>query len=847
MNGGGHYTLEASVVEASNYPYSSGQSLNQSFIKNAPNGNGDITSLLKVLPNVQFDNNQLNSNTPGEIDPANISISGGLYYQNSFLLDGMSMNNDLSGGVNKPGMNEDYTPGEQREFSGRSQGLNIDSFLLENISVQDSNIGASYGGFTGGVVEATTKKARKEFGANFAYQISQGNASPGAFSLTQYHIYGNEEEFLNSSSGSNQPKFIKHSFRSSLESRINDKLGIIASFTTTQSFIPVKEFVQDQNTPSNLVSVDRKEKRQSYNFFIKADYQASDDVALETSYAFMPQYNKYYNADYVNSGTTIKSGGHNLGAKAYINNKFGFLTAQTSFSYLEESRRSDAKGTKTWIYSADKNWGDPNDFQYEGSFGDEDNIQSDIELKLNQSFEPYYNDNFENIFNAGFELGYTKAHFKRLSESSDVLSPFGIEDQNYVCQDEYCSSAPVDPSNNLNNPTGDNYGQFLGVMNKYKKGKISLDSTNLAFFIEDELKFDLDNKGDINTRLGLRMDYDTYMQKAPIAPRFSFKYIAPWGRDDRLNTNFIFGANRYYGRNLFAYRLADGKSALEENYVRMDPNQNFDESTLVNAVPNNTSFKKLKIPYDDELSVSLTQEFYHFDLVGKYIHRFGRDQIQRNCIIDPTSNACSSVYTYDNTGRSDSDIITLSVQNSNPFALGFIDNYFLFAFDYTQTKRSYNDFNDEFDPIDREYAEYQGSIIKLKDLPSSNFTRPYTLRLTSTHQLKKGRTTWLLNNFFRYRGAYQALVNTSERMQNIDGLNRRVYVYENERIAGNFSWDMRVGFDIDISKGNIFYTNIDILNVLNRRITTTGKTATRTIKKTYETGRQFWVEVGYRY
>lgn len=58
------------------------------------------------------------------------------------------------------------------------------------------------------------------------------------------------------------------------------------------------------------------------------------------------------------------------------------------------------------------------------------------------------------------------------------------------------------------------------------------------------------------------------------------------------------------------------------------------------------------------------------------------------------------------------------MQNSSPFVLNSIDNYFLFAFDYTQTKRSYNNFSDEFVPINHEYAEYQGNIIKLKDLPS---------------------------------------------------------------------------------------------------------------------------------
>ena len=75
--------------------YQSGSSVGKSLLESHPSGNGDITSILKILPNVQFDTASGSSNTPGEIDPAKISISGGLYYQNNFQLDGFNMNNDL--------------------------------------------------------------------------------------------------------------------------------------------------------------------------------------------------------------------------------------------------------------------------------------------------------------------------------------------------------------------------------------------------------------------------------------------------------------------------------------------------------------------------------------------------------------------------------------------------------------------------------------------------------------------------------------------------------------------------------------------------------------------------------
>ena len=50
------YELEPSVIEANLFPYQNGESINQEQLLSIPAGNGDITSILKMLPNVQFDN-----------------------------------------------------------------------------------------------------------------------------------------------------------------------------------------------------------------------------------------------------------------------------------------------------------------------------------------------------------------------------------------------------------------------------------------------------------------------------------------------------------------------------------------------------------------------------------------------------------------------------------------------------------------------------------------------------------------------------------------------------------------------------------------------------------------------
>lgn len=270
----------------------------------------------------------------------------------------------------------------------------------------------------------------------------------------------------------------------------------------------------------------------------------------------------------------------------------------------------------------------------------------------------------------------------------------------------------------------------------------------------------------------------------------------------------------------------------------------FDENTLLATGSNTTNFKKINIPYDDELSAGITQEFDAFDLNTKYIHRFGREQIRRACILDENGDCpATASYTYDNEGKSEADIFIISLSNSVPFRLNFIDNFFSFAYDYTNTRRNYNDYSEKYNSAElNDWVLYNGALTRVSQINVSNFARPHTFRFSTTHHFKFGKTNYLINNFFRYRSAYKTTISTGG-----SGSEADPYLYEDIRIGGAFVWDMRVGFDINLYKGNTFYTNIDIFNVLDKATLTTYKNSKSNPTLTYEVGRQFWVQVGYRY
>lgn len=162
--------------------------IDRKAIKAFPGANGDITTLLQMHPNVQFSTDQKSSNTPGEIDPADISINGARFYQNNFMIDGISINNDLDPGAH--GYNE------TRQFDSapsRSHGIALDADLLEEVKVYDSNVPVEFGGFNGGVVDAITRRPSQDLHGKISYAMTRSE-------WTSYHITRENKENFETSS-----------------------------------------------------------------------------------------------------------------------------------------------------------------------------------------------------------------------------------------------------------------------------------------------------------------------------------------------------------------------------------------------------------------------------------------------------------------------------------------------------------------------------------------------------------------------------------------------------------------------------------------------------------------------
>ncbi|MGX3046164.1 TonB-dependent receptor, partial [Helicobacter sp. T3_23-1056] len=518
--------------------------------------------------------------------------------------------------------------------------------------------------------------------------------------------------------------------------------------SSTQSFIPLNSG-SSTYLAATLDEKRKTQKRQNYNFFIKGHYDVLENLTLEASYAYAPSFSNYFVVNTKNSAFDMLTGGHQVGLKASWDNKIGFFLAQSNFNYMDNSRVNSAINMLGWRASVDKNWTNnlENGTVGEGGYGNVNTKQINFNLKATQDFKPLHFGVAQSKFSTGAEIGYVNAYYERMEDMlfggtrTDRISPLKA---NEVCRgdDIACSNGKVYYSSG---DWANNNGQYTHALSFYKAGNIALDNVNASAFVENDMKLDFNSYfirlGEINLRLGARVDYDTYMAKTTLSPRFSLNYILPYS-SQKFSTQLTFGANRYYGRNLFTYKLMEARSAFEYTVSRANHNTTFEEiinnpqysssndcynkTNCYHQNKNDTNFKKLRVPYTDELMGGITQKIYAFILSAKYIYRAGKDEIRKMCQTPDGSfssyNCTSNVagltsdlrFVYTNLGQSSSDVVSLSITNNGGLDFGGIKNSILFAFDWTNVRRNYNDYDTSIDAnaLNNEMIWWGGEVIR---------------------------------------------------------------------------------------------------------------------------------------
>jgi len=165
------------------------------------------------------------------------------------------------------------------------------------------------------------------------------------------------------------------------------------------------------------------------------------------------------------------------------------------------------------------------------------------------------------------------------------------------------------------------------------------------------------------------------------------------------------------------------------------------------------------------------------------------------------------------------------------------------ALDWSQSKGAHGSTYEsgvDREELDNDPVMFDGKLVPYEELPASDFNRPWTARLVTITDIPQWNLS--VSNFFRYRGPYDQVVQVSPDAE-VDG--KTYSRYETVATPGAPTWDLRLAWDIPTGKDEAFFVNVDVTNVTDQVNQIASRTSTSVVS--YEVGRQYALEVGYRF
>lgn len=800
-------TLDKVEVIATNAQnsFSSSKILTRQQLDKIPAKDHTIAQALKTNPNVII--NTQNSVESGEIKPENFSINGAKFYQNNFLVDGVNFNHDLNP-ANK-NLNGHETPyyHVSRAASLSSQSMTLDTDLLESLEVIDNAVSAKYGSFQGGVVKATTRDPSYKFSGVISHQYTSGEWT---------HTYKDkrlDDGYYKARSGTDKSNFKKHRYRVGLEGYLSENFGILFDYSRQTSVIKYDEVVSTLLN-SKLYKIP-DDKREVENYFLKAIWHPSDRLTIKPSILYSLQKNRYFEEGTLDSTMDYEYGGYVLNLDADLDLDSVMIKQNLSYSKFDTSRFTNNKiGKYEYKFSSIKNWGgyDPdwgqNTSNY-GSVSDVEQLQEEISYKLDLEIKPFKTYEISHKIITGLELSRTKGVYKILKPYEQYYYAKPITDD-YICDKDDLTCINDDSFPGAN-------GQFFTYKSYYGDVNNKVTNNKVALYLEDEMSYKR-----LKFRPGVRVEKDSFDKDILVSPRFVSEY-------EFSNKNFFgFGLNRYYGRNLFAYKLYGESEKYNKFYYRDHPSKPFELDPWQS--PEKYGLNDVKTPYDDEFSL-----FYRGDIGGarinlKYVKRDSKDEVisinGEYIGLDPYKTY------YVNQGSSKAEIYTFSIENIAPVEILNTKNSFSFSITKVDKKTNFTDYTTtKNDPKKKwDYAEFEGSVIPVHELPRFDYDIPLSARFTHSLSYKNFSVT----NFLTFTDKVDTLARTG---RNKDGLTK----YEVTQIPSRTIWDMRLSYKFNLKNDIKFFTNLDINNVLNKKYPINAN------KNLFGEGRSFWLEAGIRW
>jgi hypothetical protein len=760
-------------------------------------GSGDVNQLLKALPTVQFTRNEglATREDIQDLRPADIAISGGRFYENLFVLDGVDVSSRMD-------VTQD-NPFNFNEVTGAgAQGLWIDSELVGSVTLRDSNVSAEYGRFTGGALEIASRAPAQVIRASV-------NASYTSDALTSFKVSDRSRDVL----GTNfpdRPEFDKWRYGASVDLPVIDGLTTLFAYNRSQAEVTYFRGDNYGNTPFGQSSF-------SENFLGKMQADLGSGTSATAQVTYSPYRSQASNANGVDNLITSHGGGV-TGRLGLSHSGAIDWSIDATFAHTDTSREAPAFNYSVPSSTPTGNVCAASNCTF-GGFGNLKQRQDNYGLKGRASTQTGFG-----TLSGGFDYQRIDARRQRLEDGGAFQT--GVTGTNIVCAQE----------EGLACVTGE-YALTRQQVYRAYDARVELDS--IGAWIEAKAKL-----GDITARAGLRYDHESYLKNHNLAPRLSLAWKTPlegW--------SLTLGANRYYGRSLLAYAMRAQypvNLTLERAAVVSGGNRVFTDNWTIRSTSASTRYSgdgKLKTPYSDELTAGINGTLLGGKLSLRGIYREGRNEFTRAPGTTETielPNGATDTYTQyilANDGFSSYRGASLEYVRS------FGKHSIALNLNWSKTRSSNDDYLvDVEDALDGTPVLFQGQILTIDEVEAMNqredYASPLLGNVTWTAQWLNDRVQTNVN--FRYRHGFTRIEDSGVN-ETVDGVRYDVFDY----VAYPDALDVNLNARIDVIKSALGTVTADV-RVANLLDNTPAPNSTLT-SQPYQFGRSFWLGLNWRF
>jgi len=765
-------------------------------------GSGDVNEILKALPTVQFTSTQGRA-TRAELQdlrPENISISGGATNENLFVLDGVGVNSRLDVSATNFADFDDVA-------NGSAQTVWMDSSLIGEVIVRDSNISAEYGQFTGGVVEIATRAPGRVYGGEAYYGMTSTD-------MTSFRVSDRARDAL--SVMPVKPDYDKRRYGFSVDLPVSERLRMLAAYNRSEARVT--------NYPStNYVSLGNLSQRSvSDNFLLKGEYDLASDLLLTGQVNYSPYESEFHP---INSrDNLLESHGGGLTAKLGLEGRRGMANWALDLTHAWSDNDRDGPAGTIMIPTSAIGFGDCSlgSSCVMGSVGPLTQQQSDTGLK----------GRWEQQLGAGqLRAGFEYAHIEGEKARSQTVYSYlgGVASPTTACAiDEGMSCIP---------------GVYAAARrNGYAAFDASASLDSLGLWAE----YNFDWAG-FMIRAGARYDYETFLENHNVAPRLSVSRDLPWA-----GINLTVGANRYYGRSFLGYALREGMG-VTRGYTRTPTLVNgqtvWSDNWVLTSHSDTSRWSNIGLdtPYSDEFSIALNGPVGWIG--GEYrikgIIRESRDQfassVAETSFYDTETGTTARRSTRTITNDGERSYEGLSLEYVRDFGRNHTVSVSTNLSHTDATNISYFDVADETE-FEGQLVYYQGAVVPklqaLADNQLEDYANPFIINADWAARWFDGRLRTNVNA--RWRDSFERVDDTGVNIT-VDGVRYDVF----DKIQFDSSVDVNLSATVELARTRYGAASLDVR--VNNLFNTVPDQDYTTSSQPYQLGRNAWVSLKYRY